>query len=231
MIRYQPDESPPAPLAVGLGFQQAALCIAGIVLTPVIVIRAAGGGDDGYLGWAVFRRARDQRRDHHPAGPSRRSRRRRISAAHGYFRGIHRRLRDRPGRGRAGHAGGLGVGVVAISVRAVRAPVLGATGHHADRRRYRDHAHRGDRHADHLRHVEGGARRHVAGRGTAQCGADAGRRRRLGVARFRGAATLGASGRSCGGLRRGGVVWSLRRRPEWRRRTGLACRSAGRGST
>ena len=54
MIRYQPDESPPAPLAVGLGFQQAALCIAGIVLTPVIVIRAAGGGDDGYLGWAVF---------------------------------------------------------------------------------------------------------------------------------------------------------------------------------
>ena len=54
MIRYQPDESPPAPLALGLGFQQAALCIAGVVLTPVIVIRAAGLGDDGYLVWAVF---------------------------------------------------------------------------------------------------------------------------------------------------------------------------------
>ena len=54
MIRYQPDESPPAPLAVGLGFQQAALCIAGIVLTPVIVIRAAGLAEDGYLVWAVF---------------------------------------------------------------------------------------------------------------------------------------------------------------------------------
>ena len=40
MIRYQPDESPPAPLALGLGFQQAALCIAGIVLTPLIVISA-----------------------------------------------------------------------------------------------------------------------------------------------------------------------------------------------
>ncbi len=54
MIRYQPDESPPAPLALGLGFQQAALCIAGIVLTPLIVIRAAGMGEDGYLVWAVF---------------------------------------------------------------------------------------------------------------------------------------------------------------------------------
>ena len=54
MIRYQPDESPPAPLALGLGFQQAALCIAGVVLTPVIVIRAAGLGDGGYLVWAVF---------------------------------------------------------------------------------------------------------------------------------------------------------------------------------
>ena len=54
MIRYQPDESPPAPLAIGLGFQQAALCIAGVVLTPVIVIRAAGLGEDAYMIWAVF---------------------------------------------------------------------------------------------------------------------------------------------------------------------------------
>ena len=54
MIRYQPDERPPARLAAGLGLQQAALCIAGIVLTPVIVIRAAGREDDGYMVWAVF---------------------------------------------------------------------------------------------------------------------------------------------------------------------------------
>ncbi len=54
MIRYQPDESPPTPLAAGLGLQQAALCVAGIVLTPVIVIRAAGNSDDAYLVWAVF---------------------------------------------------------------------------------------------------------------------------------------------------------------------------------
>ena len=52
-IRYQPNERPPPPLAVGLGVQQAALCLASIILTPVVVIRA-GGGDEHYLSWAVF---------------------------------------------------------------------------------------------------------------------------------------------------------------------------------
>ena len=52
-MRYQPDERPPTALAFGLGSQQAILCIAGVILTPVIVIRAAGG-DDSYLTWAVF---------------------------------------------------------------------------------------------------------------------------------------------------------------------------------
>ena len=52
-VRYQPDEHPPNALAFGMGAQQAVLCIAGVVLTPVIVIRAAGEGDP-YLTWAVF---------------------------------------------------------------------------------------------------------------------------------------------------------------------------------
>ena len=52
-IRYEPDESPPGPLAFSLGLQMALLCVAGIVLTPAIVIRAAGGSET-YLGWAVF---------------------------------------------------------------------------------------------------------------------------------------------------------------------------------
>ena len=52
-IRYQPDENPPAALTIGLGLQLAILCIAGIVLTPAIVIRAAGGSE-GFLSWAVF---------------------------------------------------------------------------------------------------------------------------------------------------------------------------------
>ena len=52
-IRYQPNERPPPALAFGLGAQQAALCLASIILTPVVVIRAADG-DETYLSWAVF---------------------------------------------------------------------------------------------------------------------------------------------------------------------------------
>ena len=52
-VRYEANERPPAPLAFGLGLQLAILTIAGVVLTPAIVIRAAGGSE-GFLSWAVF---------------------------------------------------------------------------------------------------------------------------------------------------------------------------------
>lgn len=52
-VRYEPDENPPGALAFGLGLQLALLTVAGIVLTPAIVIRAADGGEN-YLNWAVF---------------------------------------------------------------------------------------------------------------------------------------------------------------------------------
>ena len=52
-VRYEPDQKPPTLLSLGLGAQLAILCIAGIVLTPAIVIRAAGGSES-YLSWAVF---------------------------------------------------------------------------------------------------------------------------------------------------------------------------------
>ena len=52
-VRYEADEKPPAPLSLALGFQLAALCISGIVFTPLIVIRAAGGAEE-FLSWAVF---------------------------------------------------------------------------------------------------------------------------------------------------------------------------------
>ncbi|MCQ3810114.1 MAG: hypothetical protein KTV68_06120 [Acidimicrobiia bacterium] len=52
-IRFEPDDKPPAALTVGMGLQFAVLAIAGIVLTPAIVIRAAGESDS-YLTWAVF---------------------------------------------------------------------------------------------------------------------------------------------------------------------------------
>ena len=52
-IRYQPDERPPPALALGLGAQLAVLSVAGIILTPTVVMRA-GGASESYLSWAVF---------------------------------------------------------------------------------------------------------------------------------------------------------------------------------
>ena len=44
-VRYEPDEKPPTALACGLGLQLAILCIAGVALTPAIVVRAGGGAE------------------------------------------------------------------------------------------------------------------------------------------------------------------------------------------
>ena len=52
-VRYEPDERPPFPLTIGLGLQYATLTAAGIVLTPAILVGAAGG-NEAYLVWAVF---------------------------------------------------------------------------------------------------------------------------------------------------------------------------------
>ena len=52
-VRYEPNENPPLAMTVGLGLQFAILCITGIVITPAIVIRAAGSSE-AFLSWAVF---------------------------------------------------------------------------------------------------------------------------------------------------------------------------------
>lgn len=52
-LRYAVDEKPPTMLAAGLGLQVVVLIVAGIVLTPTIVLRAAGD-PGGYTPWAVF---------------------------------------------------------------------------------------------------------------------------------------------------------------------------------
>ena len=52
-VRYEPDENPPHALTVGAGVQAALSIVAGIVLTPVIIVNVAEGGAD-YLAWAVF---------------------------------------------------------------------------------------------------------------------------------------------------------------------------------
>ena len=51
-IRYEPDETPPRLLSLGLGMQYAMIAVPSIVLTPTILIQTAGGGD-AYLVWAV----------------------------------------------------------------------------------------------------------------------------------------------------------------------------------
>lgn len=52
-LRYEVDENPPTPLAFGLALQFTILAIAGIVVTPAIVIQAAGESAS-YLEYAVF---------------------------------------------------------------------------------------------------------------------------------------------------------------------------------
>ena len=52
-IRYEPDDRLSHSLTFGLGLQYAALIIGGIVLTPAIIVRAAGESET-YLTWAVF---------------------------------------------------------------------------------------------------------------------------------------------------------------------------------
>ena len=52
-VRYQPDETPPPPLALGIGLQLAVLNIAAVMLIPTVVMRAAGT-TDAYALWAVL---------------------------------------------------------------------------------------------------------------------------------------------------------------------------------
>ena len=52
-IRYEPDETPPYKIAIGLAIQYVVLTIAGIVITVAIVVRAAGG-TELYLSWGSF---------------------------------------------------------------------------------------------------------------------------------------------------------------------------------
>ena len=52
-VRYEPEESPPGAITVGLGVQAGVITLPAIVIGVVIVVKA-GGGSDGYLAWAAF---------------------------------------------------------------------------------------------------------------------------------------------------------------------------------
>ncbi len=50
---YEPHESPTLPSSLGLGAQPCFIYAAGVLITPVIVVKASGGGDS-YLAWMIF---------------------------------------------------------------------------------------------------------------------------------------------------------------------------------
>jgi len=52
-VHYEPDQHPPHGLALGLALQLMMLELGEIILIPVVVVTAAGGGD-AYLAWAAF---------------------------------------------------------------------------------------------------------------------------------------------------------------------------------
>ena len=52
-IRYEPEDSPPLPVALGAGLQAAAVIVAPVVLTVVIVARIADQAES-FITWAVF---------------------------------------------------------------------------------------------------------------------------------------------------------------------------------
>ena len=52
-VRYEPNEKPPFPIALGAGVQAAVLIVAPVVLTVVIVARIADQ-PDSYITWGVF---------------------------------------------------------------------------------------------------------------------------------------------------------------------------------
>ncbi|MYK39354.1 MAG: hypothetical protein F4049_03955, partial [Gemmatimonadetes bacterium] len=52
-IRYEPDERPPHSIAAGVGFQAAVVIIAPVVLSAIIIGRAANQ-PESYLTWIAF---------------------------------------------------------------------------------------------------------------------------------------------------------------------------------
>ncbi len=52
-LRYEVNDRPPQLLAAALGFQVVVLILAGIVLVPIIVLKAAGGSEE-VMSWAIF---------------------------------------------------------------------------------------------------------------------------------------------------------------------------------
>ena len=92
-VIYEPNERPPNAVTFALGFQAALLCIAGIVITPLIVVRAAGEGEPFFVVGGLCRAYR-QRGDHGVAGCARWAHWCWLRASYGDFGRVYRGLCD-----------------------------------------------------------------------------------------------------------------------------------------
>lgn len=52
-VRYEINENPPTALSFGLAFQLVLLTIGGVLITPIIIVKAGGIGEP-FLSWSVF---------------------------------------------------------------------------------------------------------------------------------------------------------------------------------
>ena len=52
-IRYEPNERPPTPVALGVALQIAVVAVAPVVVNTAVIVRAAGQADS-YLSWTIF---------------------------------------------------------------------------------------------------------------------------------------------------------------------------------
>ena len=207
-IRYEPDERPPHSIAAGVGFQAAVVIIAPVVLSAIIIGRAANQ-PESYLTWVAFAAllisgvstVLQAVRVGRIGGRAR--------ARYGYLRCLHRGLHHGTSEGRTGPDGDPNRGLVAVSVCASRTAFAIAPDPHAGCLRHGDHADRRHGHADSFRLADGCARRYAIG-----CGSDGGRRDArdacgVGAVRPRGLATVGTAHQYCGGLRGGGPLWTV----------------------
>ena len=145
-VLYEPNERPPNTITFALGFQAAMLCIAGIVITPVIVVRAAGGGEP-YISWVVFAALtvsglttvlQAVRVGRIGAG---------YVSPYGHFWRFYRGLRDGACRGRASDARNSGHHFIVVPIRALDSALAAAANYYANRGWNGDHVDRGNRYA------------------------------------------------------------------------------------
>ena len=151
-IRYEPEDNPPAPVAIGVGFQAAALTLAPVAITVVIRVPYCGTTRRLYFLGSI-RRLVGQRHNHHHSSRAAVANWRRTRAVDGHLGRLHRGLRSRPGTRRPCPDGQPHRTVVAVPVPYGRSPLAIAPDIHPSGHRYGDYADSGHSYAHRLRHA------------------------------------------------------------------------------